>query len=128
MSMLRQVRLKAVVVGLYALAMLMLGFAPHQVGLVRAADAFLAAYALPDGSVPDLCLTSTGEPEEHGGGTCEACRLTSAPGLVVVADGLAMPAETVLVRRVDAMTGLAIAAPVHGRAHPRGPPTINPFA
>ena len=126
MSGLRQGRLRMVVVGLYAMAMLLLGFAPHQLGPARAADPFLAAYTLPDGSVPDLCLTSTGEEEDHlGGGTCDACRLTAAPGLAAAPVGMALPIDVVLVSRVDSAVVLAVTTAVYGRAHPRGPPAIS---
>lgn len=127
MSRLRQRGLTAVVLGLYALAMLTLGFAHHGAP-ARAADAFLAAYTLPDGSVPDLCLTQPGAPgdtDDHAAAPCEACRLTAAPGLVTTAPTLGVPVGTVLERRPCLGAASPITPLVFGRAAARGPPTAG---
>ncbi len=116
--------------GLYALAMLTLGFAHHGAS-ARAADAFLAAYTLPDGSVPDLCLTQTGAPgdaDDHAAAPCEACRLTAAPGLAATAPTFGVPVETVLERRSCLGAALPITPLFFGRAAARGPPAAGQAA
>jgi hypothetical protein len=130
MSGLRQTGLRAVVLGLYALAMLTLGFA-HQGAPARAADAFLAAYTLPDGSVPDLCLTGTGAPDDdghHAAAPCDACRLTAAPGLAVTAPAMTAPLVIVLERRPCLGAASPITPLLYGRAAARGPPATGPLA
>lgn len=76
----RYVRL--IVAALYALAMVGWGMshasASHQIERFDA-----AAYALPDGSIPILCLSSDDHDGTHGAGSrhCPACSLMAAPGL-----------------------------------------------
>ncbi len=64
---------------LCAIALLSVGFA-HKVPVVFPAEvaaADLAAYVLPDGTLPDICLTTEhGSDQDHAySGDCEACRL-----------------------------------------------------
>lgn len=121
---LRTSGLRPIVLALYALAMIGLGFA-HQAPVVPLdadARAELAAFALPDGSTPDLCLTG----DESGGGAahagvCDACLLTSAPGLGAVA----APVLPVPVDRVPATVATLVSAFVPASVPPsqsRGPP------
>jgi hypothetical protein len=74
-----------------AIALLFIGFA-HQ-PLVIATDAGpidLAEYALPDGTIPTLCLTFTDDKgqkhdmvHQHG---CEACRISASAPSPLLAD------------------------------------------
>lgn len=76
---------------LLALCVVALGFAPHasqpaapssQAALAAAAGIDLSLYALPDGTLPDLCLTLHGdEPGGHGGHQsphCPVCTLAKS--------------------------------------------------
>lgn len=100
---LRQTRASHVIVALYALAMATLGFAHKPVATAAPSAIELAAYALPDGTLPDLCLT--GHDQSHEGAVaahCDACSISSAPGLVAPAQDFRrarVPARVVL--RVD---------------------------
>lgn len=79
---LRSIRLKWTVAALYAAAMIFVGFSHVSIARSGAAAIDLAAYALPDGTFGDLCLTD--RQDEHGttsGKHCDACRLTAALGL-----------------------------------------------
>lgn len=77
---LRQSRIGFVVVALYALAMATLAGAHRP---VAAGAAELAAYALPDGTLPTICgHDGAPAPETAATGHCEACSLASAPGLI----------------------------------------------
>lgn len=77
---------------LYALAALTFSFAHKPLDLPRAPDTIeLAAYALPDGTLPVLCLAKPdgdqGAPV-HVHEACDACALSSAPGLPAAAEDL----------------------------------------
>lgn len=116
--------LRATVAALYALAMASLPFAHRQAA--TAAEPDLSAYALPDGTLPILCTTNLkGSGKSHqGSGTCEACRLTSAPGLVLPALG-ALPSPAIatcvcIVAHVDVIAHQTR----HHDGQPRAPPLI----
>ncbi len=118
----RQGRTSLWIVALYALAMATLGFAHKPVAASGLSPVELAAYALPDGTLPDLCLTGhAGSGEKALADHCDACALSHAPGL-------AAPSQTIL--PAPAMRELAFAidpagqfrpAPRHGPTS-RGPP------
>lgn len=76
----RTTSIRMLVLALYALASLGMGLAHKPVQSSSTPD--LALYALPDGSLPVLCLTSDGEGGGHAYSRCQACLLTSAPGLL----------------------------------------------
>jgi hypothetical protein len=84
---LRHVRLRAAVAALYAVTMLLLGAAHAPVaGTVAKPVVDLAAFLLPDGSLPDLCIVAdggSGDPASNHlpASLCDACLLTGAPGL-----------------------------------------------
>jgi hypothetical protein len=90
-----------------AIALLSVGFAHKPLELQAPSQVELAAYTLPDGSVPDLCI-----PGDDGSGThkhdmdhgCEACRLVASilvpqppavGGAVMAAAGPVMPVARV---------------------------------
>lgn len=100
---------------------------PQARGVSGGFDA--AAYVLPDGTVPELCLSGDGEedrgaaiPHRHG---CEACRLTALPDLPPPAGGLFQPADY---RRLTLAApddpARAAGAPRY-RAPARGPPVSD---
>ncbi|MFN8925310.1 MAG: hypothetical protein ACK5WM_07135, partial [Rhodospirillales bacterium] len=66
---LRHVRLRAAVATLYAVAMLLRGVAHAPVAGVAATPSVdFAAFVLPDGSLPDLCVVAdggSGDPPPH---------------------------------------------------------------
>lgn len=81
-ALLRSKRLLRLIAALYALAMLTLGFA--HVAVAAPAVPAGVQLSLPDGSLLSLCLnegTDGVATQVH----CEACVLTSAPGLGAVA-------------------------------------------
>jgi hypothetical protein len=120
--------LRAVTLALYALAMLLVGFAHTFSPSARAAGPDLSSYALPDGTVPLLCQT-TGDEElpashEHGG-DCAACRLSTAPGLLPVPSFVALPPSSVSV--VESKKNRALRPTLMWAGHhARGPPTHRP--
>ena len=64
---------------LLALSLAAAAFAHRPVPLADAAAADLAAYVLPDGSAPSLCITQDGEHDKHHdrSGGCEFCRIAT---------------------------------------------------
>ena len=123
--MLRHCRANVWVVALYALAMATLGFAHKPAAPVAGALSAieLAAYALPDGTLPDLCLTGHDQDGPQGAAAvhCDACALSHAPGLVPPAQiGLPAQASVRLVAWIDPAGQFSPA--LHGGPTSRGPP------
>lgn len=113
---------RCLVLVLYALASLSIGFS-HRPAQPSAAD--LAEFAMPDGTLPVLCLTK-GDTSGRSGASkssCKACRLIAAPGLPPSRSGYAwLSLRCVAVNRHFpriASIGVNPALPVLG---PRGPP------
>lgn len=113
---------------LCALALILVGFAhkpPHVVTTVPASE--VAAYTLPDGTVPMLCDLANLADDDHDHGPsqgplrCEAC-LLSASTLAPPPPGLAVPplrlAGTFLPQDLDGGPATAFRL----TAAPRGPP------
>lgn len=79
---LRMSKIKSVVAALYAVAMLMLGFAHLPVGAPAVASGQVAAAALPDGMPIAICGHPPDAPSgKHLAKHCDACCLTAA-GLI----------------------------------------------
>lgn len=73
--------LRAAIVALYGLAMVLLPYAHRHLSLDAEPD--LSAFVLPDGTLPLLCKSNApGGNKASRSWTCDACRLTAAPGLV----------------------------------------------
>lgn len=76
--------LRGTVAALYALAMVVLGFA-HRGPMVAAGPqltkAALSLYALPDGTLPTICVSpDTGRPSNRSkSASCDACCLFATP-------------------------------------------------
>ena len=91
---LRQMSAGWLVAALYALAVTASGLAHQPISGSAAASIVqtidLAAYAMPDGSIPALCLHDDGAPagETHASQRCDACALSAAPGLAPVAQDI----------------------------------------
>jgi hypothetical protein len=98
-----------------ALAFVAFGHAPPG-----AAPDF-AEYALPDGSLPDLCLPGAESDKGEGHG-CDACRLTSG-GLLSCPPNAARPAQPAGAR-VLRFAGAALAN--RSGFEPGAPPTAPP--
>lgn len=74
---------RLLVIALYALAAVSVGFA-HKTSTTTSIE--LAAYTLPDRSVPVICGDVGNHDADHGSKhtspVCDACRLVGAPGMV----------------------------------------------
>lgn len=119
------------VLALYALATLLLSFA-HQPVLQAGAggEEDLSAYVLPDGSFPLICGwdEAEGSPpaSQYGAFLCDACLLTSAPGLPPVSAVAAVSPSGGLAVRLPGTEGPHL--PHHRpreTAQPRAPPVFS---
>lgn len=115
------------VLALYALASLGMGFAHKRLEIPSAAPD-LSAFALPDGTLPVLCLTpKTGDPgaPSHVHAPCQACLLTSAPGLPpILRNTIPAPLGCVGVRPLPVANSPRLPRLVIGSVGARGPPRI----
>jgi hypothetical protein len=125
--------LRFVAAALLALTTVLVGFAHRPpafdaVGGDRG-DVF-AAFAMPDGSLPDVChlddepSDGTGAPT-HGGfaGHCDACLLSGAPGLGAVAAVVLPVPLPIVVARVTVTDQVAVGV-VSTEPVSRGPPQV----
>lgn len=115
-----------------AVALLCVGFAhkPPALGAQPLPPLLLAQYALPDGTLPVLCLPGDdgddgGDAHRHGFGTgCEACRLAADIFLPRPASSsswlLPRPAGGVLVPRIEAFSRHLFPPSSSPRAPPSG--------
>lgn len=119
---------------LFALATIALGFGhrPLSLGPDSAAaaeiEAVQAALTLPDGTVVAICSSDSDHPGTaagHGGhaahdAPCDACRVSSAPGLLPTPPNLPLPAGKTVESGLT-VADLIPASPVFAPAS-RGPP------
>ncbi|MEC9342760.1 MAG: hypothetical protein VYD64_02825 [Pseudomonadota bacterium] len=111
---------------LAAFALVAIAFSHQPVDLRDRDSIDLAAYAMPDGSLPVICfgLDGPGNGKAAKPKGCEACRLTASTALPP-------PADTPQRRCERVETGIAVSAIrlAFGRAFPpAAPPTAPPFA
>jgi hypothetical protein len=122
-SLRRPHRATLLLVALYGLAMLLVPLAHRPLDMVAGPD--LSAYALPDGTIAVLCSTvpaKSGQPTGRSGGTCDACLLTSAPGLIVTGVDIVPVLASAPVRLGRASQTHGVAQRIVTAARPRAPP------
>ncbi|MGV8937339.1 MAG: hypothetical protein ACOH2J_09470 [Allorhizobium sp.] len=115
-----------------AIALLALGFS-HKMPVVAAApsEAQVAAYVLPDGTLPELCLPDADGTHKTSkyqlGSGCDACRITASILLPAPADTVGAPLRTelavVLPFRVEAFYRQLFPPNAAPRAPPSDPHT-----
>jgi len=85
-------------------------------------------YALPDGTLPVICLSNADDGGDAGAGTistgCEACRLTALPD-APVAPLLYRPAEYRIVARPKRAETALVSPLLFYRTPPRAPPVSD---
>ncbi|MGH7005186.1 MAG: hypothetical protein ACREIP_14680 [Alphaproteobacteria bacterium] len=113
---------------LCAVALLCVAFAHRPVSAAPSDAPDLSAYALPDGSLPTLCLTDTGDGDHHDkawhGNGCEACRLSASVVLPVPAS--AQGRKIVPLQALGLLREAAFIA--RSAWPPSAPPQAPPFA
>ncbi|MFO1116385.1 MAG: hypothetical protein U1E28_11920 [Beijerinckiaceae bacterium] len=116
----RQLKAGWIAVALYALTAVTVGFAHKPASLPRSVE--LAAYALPDGTLPPICAHDENAPAGHAAAAqCDACLLTSAPGLAPVAQAFLPVRLGAVVAPVATSRDFVAAAPRYAPSS-RGPP------
>lgn len=114
---------------LCALSLLLVAFAHRPLALDDAASVAssveLAAFVLPDGTLPDLCLTGEDDARHSAANHCEACRIVSSVDLPSPLGGYVITrwfADAELAVPQDARLAYPALRP---GASPRGPPTFT---
>jgi hypothetical protein len=115
---------------LCALSLLLVAFAHNQLSITDTlsayADVNVAEYILPDGTLPEICLTGEGDGSHHARVThCEACRIVASVDLPTPFDVFLINRSMIRSRPVidrDAKPSLPVL--VHG-ASPRAPPAFS---
>ncbi len=117
----RQLKAGWIAVALYALTAVTVGFA-HKPAASVSRSVELAAYALPDGTLPPICAHDDNAPAGHAAAAqCDACLLTSAPGLAPVAQAFLPVRLAASVPFIPVGQDIATAAPRYAPSS-RGPP------
>lgn len=115
---------------LCALSLLLVAFAHKPLALNDAASSYanveLASFILPDGTLPDLCLTGEeNDGRHHAANHCEACRIVSSVDLPSPLGGYVITrwfADSELAVPQDAKLAYPALRP---GASPRGPPSFT---
>ena len=109
-----------------ALALLLIGFFHQPPAPVAIPPGEIVMYTLPDGSVSDLCLPSSGgksKQDHHDRGSgCEACRLTGSTLLPTPTDLAGQPINRRTVHFSAPWTQAFYRQAFRHAALPRGPP------
>jgi hypothetical protein len=129
MNLFRQNRwLRGFLAGLYVVVAAAVGYAHRLPAAAQELSSTLEFFRLPDGSLPDLCVSTRGKQDDRHERadkfrTCDACRLTQQPGLGAIA-----PAEFILPelntiwtfpQRFDRVATASLVRP-----NARGPPAL----
>jgi hypothetical protein len=114
-----------------ALAILFVGFAHQPPAIAEASPFDIASYALPDGSLPILCVTesdSDGSQKDKGKHShaqdCEACRIGASTLLPQPADD---PGRKIAIARLTT-TRVFASIPQRRVLSPGAPPRAPPIA
>jgi hypothetical protein len=125
----RQPKLRALVLGIYALAMVLMGFLHQPIAtLADAPDEAPSAYTLPDGTVLPVCR-GLGEQApvgtDHHAKLCDACLLAGGHGLASSPCALLRPAFSVSVPALP-LQQIGKAGIARTRFAARAPPANDP--
>ena len=117
MKQMRHRNLNLLAAAAFLLAAVLNAYA-FRIGPVAGAPADLSAYALPDGTLPQPCLSGTGEDNSgHDRSThCDFCRIIAMPGLP------GGPSDTLGVPAFETSVAYAEPAPEHPRQQAVGAP------
>lgn len=108
---------------LCAVTLLAFGFA-HRPPATQIDAMQLAPYALPDGTVPSICLAGgTDYPHPFFGGGCEACRMAASILLPTPCGSVGQPLLREVATLGPAITPPEIRRMLQPHATPRAPPT-----
>jgi hypothetical protein len=110
---------------LCAIALLFVAFGHQPITLAQSAPIDLAAYALPDGTLPIFCVTDR-EGSQKGKHLhihpCDACRIGASALLPQPNDTFGQPFEAAVAVAVLAPAAIELRRLFSPNASPRGPP------
>lgn len=122
---LRRLWLSIWIAALYAITVLVIPFVHRAPGPVAPFEPQEEFFALPDGSLPTLCLPSAPDGKhDPSSRSCPACTLLSLAGLVLTPLSLAQPAPAPRAVNATRRPCLYAPAPVSPAARPRAPPRL----
>lgn len=115
---------------LCALSLVLIAFAHKPLDVSGKLDAYagvdISAYVLPDGTLPDLCLTGEGEDPRHAADSrCEACRIAASVDLPPPVCGLEITGKT---KNAPPSWSNGVTSPrqsLRPGAPPRAPPDLS---
>lgn len=114
---------------LCALSLILVAFAHRPLARTDAASGYanveLAAFVLPDGTLPDICLTGEGDTGHSAASYCEACRIVSSVDLPCPLGGYVVT-RWFADAELTVPQGAKLAYPaLRPGASPRGPPAFT---
>lgn len=123
---LRRLLLHVLLAGLFALASVAVPrLHAHAASHAPSAVVDLSAYAMPDGTLPELCLSSDGAGDDPP--HCFACRLVAAPGVLPAAAGSDRPVAEWVVAPAPRADAPVRADAVWRPTAARAPPGLGPL-
>ena len=126
MDFIRHMRIAAFLRILCAVSLLMLTFAHQPFANAPTDVPDLAAYQLPDGSIPSICLANAFERDDEKGKTgstqCEACRISHGVALPGPASSFEVRIARVQTRFERPGDSAVVQQDTFVKARPRGPP------
>jgi hypothetical protein len=129
MNFFRQNRwLLAFLAGLYVMVAAAAGYAHYAPAAAQELSPTLEFFRLPDGSLPDICLSTHGKQDgTHDRSDkfplCDACRLTQQPGLGAIATAQFILPELNIIWAFQQRFDRVATAPF-ARPNARGPPAF----
>lgn len=120
---------KGIVRVLCALSLLLVAFAHKPLVSPATASAYagvdVAEFVLPDGTLPDICLTGEDDgPHHFAGNHCEACRIVSSVDLPPPFDGYLVIRRSAAAEQTAPQDVRFTRPFLRANASPRGPPRI----
>lgn len=122
---LRRLWLSIWIAALYAITVLVIPFVHRAPGPMAPSGPQVQLFALPDGSLPTLCLTAAADGKhDPSSWSCPACTLAALAGLVLPPLFLAEPPLAPRAVNATRPPRLFASAPVSPAARPRAPPRL----
>jgi len=112
-----------------ALSLMLVAFAHRPLALETApaySTAEVASFILPDGTLPDLCLTGEDDGSHHSAANhCEACRIVSSVDLPSPFDGYVITRWSSAAELAVPQDAKLAYPALRPGASPRGPPSFT---
>ena len=114
---------------LCALSLMLVAFAHRPLALTDSASTYsnvdVAAFVLPDGTLPDLCLDDEKSGHHSAASHCEACRIVSSVDLPAPFDGYVVTRWFAAAELALPQDATFVYPALRPGASPRGPPSLT---